>query len=137
MAVAAALLFSGCAGPETKLGRGVSNTFEVIRWGDMSRTIEQTALFGSPSEGYTTGMVRGFDKSVSRIGIGVYEVITFPIPPYHPIATRYLTPGPAYTASYQPGLISDPLFDTDTYSGFSGGEVAPWFPNSRFRVFDN
>ena len=45
MAVAAALLLAGCAGPETKLGRGVSNTFEVVRWGDMSRTIEQTALF--------------------------------------------------------------------------------------------
>ena len=136
MAVAA-LLLAGCAGPETKLGRGVSNTFEIVRWGDMQRTIEQTALFGSPSEGYTTGMVRGFDKSIARTGIGIYEVITFPIPPYHPIATHYLTPGPAHPASYTPGLISDPIFDTDTYSGFSGGEVAPWFPNSRFRVFDN
>jgi hypothetical protein len=30
-----------------------------------------------------------------------------------------------------------PVLDTDHSMGFSGGEVAPWFPGSRFRVFDN
>jgi hypothetical protein len=39
--------------------------------------------------------------------------------------------------SYRPGLISDSLFDTDAYTGFGGGEVAPGIPGSRFRVFDN
>jgi hypothetical protein len=29
------------------------------------------------------------------------------------------------------------VFDTDTYMGFSGGDVAPFIPGSRFRVFDN
>ena len=29
------------------------------------------------------------------------------------------------------------MFDTDTYTGFSGGDVAPFIPGSRFRVFDN
>ena len=33
--------------------------------------------------------------------------------------------------------MSDALFDTDTYTGFSGGDVAPLFPGSRFSVFDN
>jgi len=32
-------------------------------------------------------------------------------------------------------LISDPLFDADTYVGFSGGDVAPFVPGSRFSVF--
>jgi putative exosortase-associated protein (TIGR04073 family) len=137
IAVTAALFAAGCAGPENKLGRGFSNTYEIVRLGDMRRSIEQSAVFSTPGAGYPTGIIRGFDKSIARTGIGLYEIITFPIPPYHPIATRYLTPGPASPASYKPGLISDPLFDTDTYAGFSGGEVAPWFPNSRFRVFDN
>ena len=137
VAVMAAMFAAGCAGPESKLGRGVSNTFEAVRLGDMRRCIEQTAIFDSPAEGYTTGVIRGFDRSIARTGIGIYEVVTFPIPPYHPIATKYLTPGPVFPASYKPGLISDSLFDTDTYTGCSGGDVAPFIPGSRFRVFDN
>ena len=74
---------------------------------------------------------------MARTGLGLYEMITFPFPPYHPIATKYFAPGPAYPESYKPGLISDPLFDTDTYTGFSGGDIAPFVPGSRFKVFDN
>ena len=51
--------------------------------------------------------------------------------------TSYLKPDPVFPESYKPGLISDALFDTDTYTGFSGGDVAPFIPGSRFRVFDN
>jgi len=29
------------------------------------------------------------------------------------------------------------MFDTDTYVGYSGGDVAPFVPNSRFKVFDS
>jgi putative exosortase-associated protein (TIGR04073 family) len=137
LAVMAALFAAGCAGPEAKLGRGVSNTYEIVRWGDMRRCIEQTTVFDSPSTGYTTGVIRGFDHSIARTGIGLYEIVTFPLPPYHPVATRYLTPGPAFPESYKPGLIADPLFETDTYTGFSGGDIAPFIPGSRFRVFDN
>ena len=90
-----------------------------------------------PSAGYTTGFVRGFDRSVARTALGVYEIVTFPLPPYHPMFTSYLTPEPVYPGSYKPGLISDTLFDTDTYMGFSGGDVAPFIPGSRFKVFDN
>jgi hypothetical protein len=44
---------------------------------------------------------------------------------------------PVFPESYKPGLVSDALFDTDTYTGFSGGDVAPWFPGSRFSIFNN
>lgn len=137
LAVCAALFAAGCAGPEQKLGRGVSNSWDIIRLGEMRRTVEQTSILDSPSEGYTTGMIRGFDRSVARTGLGLYEIVTFPIPPYHPIATKYFTPNPVYPESYKPGLISNPLFDTDTYTGFSGGDIAPFVPGSRFKVFDN
>lgn len=142
----AAVLVSGCAGPEEKFGRGMSNTFEVVRMGEMRRTIEQTTIMESPSAGATTGFMRGLNRSMARTGLGVYEMITAPVPSYHfdthhwnygPVCTSYLTPGPAFPESYKPGRMSDALFDTDTFTGFSGGDIAPWFPGSRFRVFDN
>lgn len=133
----AALFAAGCANSEQKLGRGMSNTYEAIRLGEMRRSIEQTAIFDSPGQGYTTGAIRGFDRSMARTGIGLYEIITFPFPPYTPVATKYLSVDPVFPESYSPQLISDPLFKTDTYSGFSGGDVAPFVPGSRFRIFDN
>ena len=135
---ALALVFtSGCAGPEEKLGRGVGDVTEFARGGEMRRSVEQTAIFDSPRAGYTVGVIRGFDRTLAREGMGLYEIITFPLPPYDPILTRYVKPGAIYPESYKPGRISDGLFDTDTYTGFSGGDVAPFVPGSRFRVFDN
>ncbi len=131
------LLASGCAGPEKKFGRGMNNIFEAVRMGEMRRSMEQTALFDSPGEGSTTGFIRGLNRSLARTGIGIYEVVTFPIPTYDPIATNYLSPVPAYPDNYKPGLKSDSLYATDTSIGFSGGEVAPLLPGNRFKIFDN
>jgi len=133
----AALLTPGCAGPEQKLGRGMSNTFEAVRMGEMRRSIEQSAVLDTPGTGYTIGAVRGFNRTLARTGLGVYEVVTFPLPPYHPLFTRYLKAEPVYPDSFKPGLPSDSLFDTDTYTGFSGGDIAPFIPGSRFKIFDN
>jgi len=146
----AALLTSGCAdlsayntATETKLGCGLNNTYEVVRMGEMRRSIEQTAVFESPDTGYTFGAVRGFDRTLERTGLGVWETVTFPLPlKYDPVARGYsklweLTPDPVYPESYKPGLVSDSIFDTDTYTGFTGGDVAPFIPGSRFKVFDN
>jgi putative exosortase-associated protein (TIGR04073 family) len=137
----AALSTSGCKGPEQKFGRGISNSLEITRFGEMRRSIEQTAVFESPSAGYTTGAVRGLNRTLARTGLGLFEIVTFPFPMpgagYRPICTHYLPPGPAYPDSYKPGRISSSMFDTDTYAGFGGGEVAPFIPGSRFKVFDN
>lgn len=128
----AALFTSGCAGPEAKLGRGMSNVAEAARGGEWRRSVEQTAVFDSPEAGYTVGFVHGFDRSVARTGVGIFEVITFPFPPYRPIMSE-----PVYPDNYTPSLWSDSMFDTDTYVGMSGGDVAPFVPGSRFKVFDN
>lgn len=135
-AALAAMFISGCTGPEQKLGRGITNSYELVRWGDMRRSIEQNAVLVSPDAGYTYGAIDGFDHSITRAAVGIYEVVTFPIPPYHPVLTSYISPNPQFPESYKPGLISDPLFDTDTYTGFSGGDVAPFVPGSRFQVFE-
>ena len=136
-AIAAVAGLAGCAGPEQKLSRGVSNTLEVVRWGDMRRNVEQNAVFSAPDINYTYGIVHGFNQSVCRIGIGLYETVTFPIPSYDPLATNYLPVKPQYPSSYKPGLISGSSFDTDTYTGFGGGTILPILPGNRFQVFDN
>lgn len=130
---AAAVFGAGCAGPEQKMGRGLNNVTEFARLGELRRSIEQTAIWESPEEGYTTGFLRGLNRSLARTAVGAYEIVTFPIPPYGPV---FLPENPVYPDSYQPKLLADPTFSTDTALGFSGGDVVPFVPGSRFRIFD-
>ena len=68
----------------------------------------------------------------------VFEIVTFPLPPYEPVWTSYVNPSDwyLYPDRYKPGLIADSMFSTDSNLGFSGGDVAPWSPGSSFKVFD-
>ena len=134
--VLAAGLAGGCANPERKFGRGMNNLHELVRHGELRRSIEQTALFYGPEVGYTTGFISGLNRTLARAGIGVYELVTFPFPPYDPVFTDYLTPNPVYPDNYTPTLLEDSMFATDTNLGFSGGDVLPWLPGSRYRIFD-
>jgi len=132
----AVALFSGCAHTEEKFGRGMSNVFEIVRGGEFRRTMEQTGLFDTPDYAYTTGFIRGFNRTMARTGIGIYEVVTAPFPPYDPVFTDSFAPGAVYPDNYSPNLLEDSMFATDTNLGFSGGDVAPMVPGSRFRIFD-
>ena len=136
-ALVVAVLATGCAGAQKKLGRGINNSLEPVRLAEWQRSVEQSALYDAPQNNGPTAMVKGFTRTMARTGLGVYEIITFPIPSYDPIWTDYLAPNPQYPDSYQPGLPDGPVFRTDSSLGFSGGEVAPMIPGSRFRVFDN
>src|SRR6266581_2894129 len=132
----AGALASGCANVEKKFGRGMSNTFEIVRGGEFRRTMEQTALFDGPDAAYSTGFIRGVNRTLARTGVGLYEIVSAPFPPYGPVFTDYLTPNPVYPDNYKPVILDDQMFATDTYVGFSGGDVAPFIPGSRFRIFD-
>lgn len=152
-----AFFFCGCAGPERKFGRGMNNLTEFVRGGEIRRSMEQTALWEGPDSAYTTGVIRGFNRSLVRTAIGAYEVITAPFPPYGPLLTStnriypdfsvrnktypwggmVLPEYPVYPAAYTPSTLSDSIFATDTALGFSGGDVAPIVPGSRFKIFDN
>jgi putative exosortase-associated protein (TIGR04073 family) len=132
----AAVFASGCANVENKFGRGMANTFEIVRVGEMRRSMEQTALFRGPDAAYTTGFMHGLNRSLARTGIGIYEVVTAPFPPYHPVFTDQFAPGPVYPDNYTPGLVADSMFATDTELGYSGGDVLPFVPGVRFRIFD-
>ncbi len=104
--------------------------------GELRRSMEQTALFDGPDAAYTTGFIRGLNRTLARTGLGVYEMVTAPIPPYDPLLTTYLAPGTVYPDSYKPSMVEDSSFSTDTNLGFGGGDVAPMVPGSRFRIFD-
>lgn len=133
-AVAAAAVFAtGCAGPEQKLGRGMNNVTEFARMGEIRRSMEQTAIWENTEQGYTTGFIRGVNRSLARTAVGAYEIITHPFPPYEPI---FMPSNPVYPDSYRPSLLADPMFNPDASLGFSGGDVAPMIPGSRFRIFD-
>jgi putative exosortase-associated protein (TIGR04073 family) len=142
MAVLAVLLGAGCAGPEQKLGRGVNNITEFARLGEISRSMEQTFLWEGPATAYTTGFIRGFNRSLVRTAVGVYEVVTFPVPSYDPVLRpggpilHDATVGPTFPDSYTPHMISSTTFEPDAALGFSGGDVMPFVPGSRFRIFD-
>lgn len=135
-ALVVAVLVSGCANTEKKLGRGMNNLYEPIRLADMRRSIEQSALYGGQNANYPTGVAHGLGKTLTRFGVGLYEIVTAPFPPYDPVLTNYLSPNPQYPDSFKPGLIEDSVFATDTTMGFSGGDIAPYIPGSRFRIFD-
>src|SRR5271154_4503733 len=79
-----ACLVAGCAGPEQKLGRGMNNMIEFARLGEIRRSFEQSSVFGSPDSSYSTGIFHGFNRSVARTFVGMYEVVTFPIPNHKP-----------------------------------------------------
>lgn len=156
LALGVTLFLVGCAGPERKLGRGIRNVTEFGRGGELRRSMEQTYLWEGPEASYTVGMLRGINRSLARTFVGAVEIVTFPIPPYDPLftPTRRLYPDfsvrneddewggmvlpeyPVYPENYRPGIISDSTFFTDTSLGFSGGDVAPMIPGSRFRVFE-
>jgi putative exosortase-associated protein (TIGR04073 family) len=136
VAIGAAVLSTGCANVERKFGRGVSNSHEIIRGAELRRSMEQTAIFDSPDHAYTTGFVRGMNRTLARTGIGIYEIFTAPFPPYGPVATRYLAPDPVYPDNNRPDLAADSTYATDTYTGFSGGTILPLLPGNRFRVLD-
>ena len=69
--IAISSLVAGCAGPEEKFGRGLNNSLEFTRLGEVQRSMEQAAIFNAPGVGgMTTGFFHGIDRSVERTGAG-------------------------------------------------------------------
>jgi putative exosortase-associated protein (TIGR04073 family) len=135
--VITAAFATGCANIEKKFGRGMNNVFEIVRGGEFRRTSEQTAIYDGPDGAYGPGFITGVNRTLARTGIGVYEVVTAPFPPYGPVFTDHFAPSPVYPDNYKPGILADSMYATDSHLGFSGGEVAPFIPGSRFKIFEN
>src|SRR2546423_1818718 len=98
---------------EEKFGRGMANSYEIVRGGELRRTMEQSALFDGPEYAASTGFVRGLNRTLARTGIGIWEIISAPFPPYHPIGTDAFAPGPVYPDNFAPGVLADSITATD------------------------
>src|SRR6185369_12674545 len=110
--VMASGFLSGCAytnNVENKFGRGMANTYDIVRAGEFRRSVEQTAIFNGPEAAYSTGFIRGVNRTLCRTGIGVIEVATAPLPPFHPLFSNHFAPGPVYPDNYTPNLIADSM----------------------------
>ena len=72
-----------------KLSRGIANVISSpLEIGDnMSEVIHDEGLFAS----VTYGVIKGIVDGVERLGVGIYEILTFPAPgpkkDYRPILT--------------------------------------------------
>jgi len=86
------LIFSGACfaqDPAKKLGRGVANT--LFGWITLFSTIEDTGKSDGVLAAVTYGVAKGLGKALQRTAVGVYELVTFPIPypkDYKPILTK-------------------------------------------------
>jgi putative exosortase-associated protein (TIGR04073 family) len=102
--------------------------------------MEQTVVLKNPEAGYTAGFFHGLNRSLARTGVGLYEIVTAPMPndwctkDYGPI---YRPEWPVYPDSYRPHWISAEFVSPDANLGFAGGDIMPLLPGSRFRIFDN
>lgn len=137
LAALGALFTAGCAGPEQRLGNGINNMTEFARLGEWRASVEQSAVF---DDDYTTGLIHGFDQSVYRTVMGAYQVATFPAGNALTDSSfdkKYVPTGTPSPDSYKPGLIDLSVFQSDTYFGYSGGDLFPFVPGSRFSVFPN
>jgi putative exosortase-associated protein (TIGR04073 family) len=136
---AVSFVVAGCAGPEEKLGRGMNNLVEFGRLGEFRRSIEQASIFGAPADAPTTGLIHGINRTFERTFVGAYEVLTFPIPNHAPgdYGPVLFPSDPVYPDSYKPNWLADTTLSPDTSLEFSGGDLAPFIPGSRFRIFDN
>lgn len=128
-----AVLLAGCADAEAKLGRGMANAWEPLRMGEMQRSYEQSWLYDGPDVAMTRGLVEGFDRTISRTAVGLFEILTFPIPT-DPIIKPV---NPVYPDSFTPRASVNSSIETDTNLGFDGQDVMPWLPGSRFTIFGN
>lgn len=77
-----------CDDPAKKLGRGFSN---LLTWPlEGPEQIQRTNVEEGPMAAMTWGAIKGLTMMVVRLGAGIYEVLTFPIPvpkDYKPILT--------------------------------------------------
>ncbi|MEW6170275.1 MAG: exosortase system-associated protein, TIGR04073 family [Candidatus Omnitrophota bacterium] len=64
--------------PIIKLGRGLTNT--ASGWLELVKQPYETTKAENLLAGLTVGILKGVGMGLVRTGVGIYELITFPIP---------------------------------------------------------
>lgn len=65
-------------GPTRKLGRGISNV--LFGWSELPTAVAKINEREGNSAGAGYGVVRGVGRSFARFGVGIYEVLLWPLP---------------------------------------------------------
>lgn len=77
-------------GPLHKLGRGLANITSGVT--EVYTSMDQANEDDGNASFITTGLVRGIARTLTRLGAGVFEVVTFPFPvvkgSYEPVLKR-------------------------------------------------
>ena len=63
-----------------KLGRGLING--ATGWCEYPKQIVETSREENAAVGLTWGQVKGVGMGIARTGAGIYDTVTFPVPPY-------------------------------------------------------
>lgn len=84
--------------PIHKMGRGVVNV--LTGWIEIPKHIHQGAQEDNPVVGLGRGLCKGTSLAALRVGVGLYETLTFPLP--YP---------KDYASPYEPMAISDYAWD--------------------------
>ena len=91
------------ASPVRKLARGIANTATGVI--ELPLVIGNVTLEKGPIAGATYGLLVGVGSAVTRTGVGIIELITFPFP----------LPKSGYAPLLEPEFLFEPrpLYDTD------------------------
>ena len=73
--------------PIHKMGRGVVNV--LTSWIELPKQVHMGSQEANPISGLGLGLLKGAGLTVLRGGVGVYEVLTFPIPYPREFASPY------------------------------------------------
>ena len=65
-------------GPTHKLGRGISNLVYGIT--ELPYAMDVLNSTEGNSSGLSYGVVKGVGRTLNRMGAGLYEIVTFPVP---------------------------------------------------------
>lgn len=89
-------------GPTRKLGRGIANV--LYGWSEIPYQIDYINAREGSAAAASYGVVRGVGRTVARFGVGIYEILFWPIP--------------AWRDAYFPVLPSDVHWIHAGYSEF-------------------
>ena len=64
--------------PTRKLSRGVANV--TFGFTEVPVTIARTNEYEGNAAAWTLGVIKGFGRGFARVGVGFYEVVTWPFP---------------------------------------------------------
>ena len=98
---------NGAGGAWEKAGRGLSNVTLgfVVEW---PKTVILESEAHGPVFGLTVGLIKGMGLGLGRTLVGVYEMVTFPLPngsDYAPV----LEPGTPFSAARTERFLDTPI----------------------------